>query len=46
MTKEKIRKSISIDPSLFKKAEDAAINDNRTFSNLVSVLLEKFLKTK
>lgn len=46
MQKEKIRKSISIDPDLFKSAEKAATNDNRTFSNLVSVLLEKFLHKK
>ena len=46
MKKDKMRRSIAIDPDLLEKAEEVANKDNRSFSNLVTVLLEKFLKIK
>ena len=46
ISKNKIRKTISIDPILFRASERAAIADKRTFSNIVTILLEKFLNEK
>lgn len=44
MQKKKIRRSIAINPDLLSKAERIANDDERSFSNLVTVLLEKFIK--
>lgn len=46
MRNQKIRKSISLDPDLVKKTEQAALNDNRSFSNLISILLKEYLSKK
>ncbi len=46
MPKNKIRTAISIDPDLKDKATRFAEQENRTFSNLVEVLLLMLLKAK
>ncbi len=44
MQKKKIRRSIAIHPDILSRAEKIANDDGRSFSNLVTVLLEKFIK--
>lgn len=46
VSKEKIRHAITLDKNIAQKLEKIAEKESRSFSNLVSVIIEKFLNDK